>query len=461
MFVYRLRNAQAANVESVLNSLFNGTATQSRNAESNADRLRAARSSNGSRSSLSGGGGLGGNSGGRSTGGGGLGGTGAFGGTGQATGRFGGAQTSGNTAVSAGARQTANALAGQVTIIADTDTNSLLVRTSPVNYARVKEVLDELDKPVAQVLIKVLIAEVTHDNGQDIGAQLSVLNLRPNRTTGTGDTADLGPLAGSNFGISPTGTGLVVQLLEQNFSATIRALETAGKLDVLSRPYILASDNQLASITVGQEVPFITRTQLTDQGTTNNTIEYSDIGILLDVIPHINPDGLVILDVAPEISTLTSSTVPVGTGVNAPIINKRSAISRVGVNSGQTIVIGGLMEDRVIENLSKVPLLGDIPLLGELFKSRQTDKRKTELLIFLTPHVAATPEKLPGMAREEVNGTQLAPKAISPKTYQEHQEGLMRGDTRQLPTTGPSRLPEEPQLTPPAEQVPAEPSDRP
>ena len=114
--------------------------------------------------------------------------------------------------------------------------------------------------------------------------------------------------------------------------ATIRA-QTNGKLDVLSRPYVLASDNQLASITVGQEVPFVTNSRTTDTGQTINTIQYGDVGIILDVLPHINRDGLVIMDVAPEISALTNSTVPVSEGINAPIIAKRSAQSRVAIEN--------------------------------------------------------------------------------------------------------------------------------
>jgi hypothetical protein len=196
---------------------------------------------------------------------------------------------------------------------------------------------------------------------------------------------------------------------------------------VLSRPYILASDNQLASITVGQEVPFIDSSRITDAGQTINTIQYRDVGILLDVIPHINPDGLVIMDVAPEISTLTTSTVQISELVSAPVINKRSAQSRVGVRTGQTIVIGGLMEDRVNETISKVPLLGDIPGLGELFKRRQKTRTKTELLIFLTPHVASDPSVLPGMSEDETRGTQLVPRAIDEDAYRDHQEGLRRG----------------------------------
>src|SRR5207237_4739266 len=152
--------------------------------------------------------------------------------------------------------------------------------------------------------------------------------------------------------------GLVVSIMEANLNATLHALAIDGKLDVLSRPYILASDNQLASITVGQEVPFITDTRLTDTGQTINTIQYQDIGIILDVVPHINPDGLVIMDVSPEISALTGTTIPISETVTAPVFAKRSAQSRVSIKDGQTIVIGGLMEDRKTSTIQKVPLIG-------------------------------------------------------------------------------------------------------
>src|SRR5665213_3543712 len=218
--------------------------------------------------------------------------------------------------------------------------------------------------------------------------------------------------------------GLVVSVLEANLNVTLHALATEGKLDVLSRPYILARDNQLATITVGQEVPFVTNTQLTETGQTINTIQYQDVGIILNVTPHINPEGLVILDVAPEISQLTGTTVSIGSGVDAPVIAKRSALSRVGIQNGQTIVIGGLMEDRKTDTISKVPILGDIPILGELFKRTQTDKTKTELLIFLTPHVAQQPDFLKDMAADEMRGTKLTPNAVSPGMFQEHMRGM-------------------------------------
>lgn len=432
VFVYRLRNSQALNIESVLNSLFNGTSTGTRGSTNNFQQQRqntgAQRSSRTSGSTPFGSsGGFGGTSG--TTGAGRLGTqTGAF----AAQGAGGG-----QVRISGASQQMASELAGQVSIIADPDTNSLLVRASPTNFEKVKLVLEELDRPVQQVLIKVLIAEVTHENGSDIGTEFSILNLRPSGQGQEGGTSFNIPTVG------PNATGLVVQVLESNVTATIRALETAGKLDVLSRPYILASDNQLASITVGQEVPFITNSRITDNGQTINTIEYGDVGILLDVVPHINPDGLVILDVAPEISTLTGTTVPISELVSAPVIAKRSAQSRVAARNGQTIVIGGLMEDRVTQSVDKVPLLGDIPLVGPyLFSRTRQNKSKTELLIFMTPHVAADPRVLPEMSQDEMGGTKLMPGAVGPGVLQEHMEGMKRGAT---PPVDRDQTPGEPQ----------------
>jgi general secretion pathway protein D len=446
VFIYRLKNAQSDNLEYVLNYLFNSNSasgspqrpTNSRNnafSRSGAIGSNNSRSSGSSRTGSSGSSGFGSNS---SR----LGSSGSsspFGSNQSSLGgnNFGQRSTSGfggfgsPGGISPGGSQTAADLAGQVNVIADPDTNSLLIRTAPKNYDRVKQILDELDRAVGQVLIKVLIAEVTHDNSIDVGAELSVLNLR---ASGNGQKG------GTNFGLANLQSGLVVSILETDLTATLRALETEGKLDVLSRPYILASDNQLASITVGQEVPLIDNSRITDTGQTINTLRYEDVGILLDVVPHINPNGLVILDVAPEISALTGQTVQVSDTASQPIIAKRSAQSHVAIQDGHTIVIGGLMEDRKTSTISKVPILGNIPIIGELFKRTQDTKTKTELLIFLTPHVAAQPEDLKAMSKDELKGTKLTPNAVYPGAFDEHMKGLERGATTQ-PSTQPVQEP--------------------
>jgi type II secretory pathway component GspD/PulD (secretin) len=138
---------------------------------------------------------------------------------------------------------------------------------------------------------------------------------------------------------------------------------------------------------------------------------------------------------------LTGSSVAISNEAAIPIVAKRSAESRVAVKNGETIVIGGLMEDRKTESVSKFPILGDIPVLGHAFRRTQKSKVKTELLIFLTPHVAASPSVLKGMSQEEIDGTRLVPYS-DPKVYQEHMEGLQRGGktSSTQPTSKPTGL---------------------
>jgi len=319
---------------------------------------------------------------------------------------------------------TANAyseLTGQVLVVADPDTNTLLVTTAVKYREEVKQIIHELDRPVAQVLIKVLVAEVTHDSSADFGTDFSVLNTRAN---GNGQSF------GGTFG-NP-GSGLVVNFLENNLNAQLHALAEQDKLDVLSRPYILASDNQPAEILVGQEVPIVTSNYTTALGQTVANYDYQKVGIIVDVTPHINPDGQVIMDIAPEISALTGQTVSVGVGISPPVISDRSAFSRVGIRDGQTIVIGGLMQDQKTLTRTKIPILSDIPLLGYVFGRTQVGSTKTELLIFLTPHVALMPDVLDPMSTDELQGTKLTPNAVSPGQFQEHMKGMQRGN---VPTT--------------------------
>jgi len=328
-------------------------------------------------------------------------------------------------------------LVGQVYVVADEDTNSLLVRAASKHFDRIKELLAELDRPTPQVLIKVLIAEVTHDDSLDLGTEFSILNLEfAAAVEGTGDLGGTDERPG----------GLVTATLNTNLAATFNALQTEGRLDVLSRPYILASDNQEASITVGQEVPFITNSRTTETGQTVNTIEYQDIGIILNVTPHINPQGLVIMEVAPEISHIQEDVqIALSQTVNATVYRKRSAQTQVAIRDGQTIVIGGLMEDHIDDVVQKVPLLGDIPLLGGLFRRIVKTKVKTELLIFLTPHVATDPDNLPAMSEDEMAGSKSVRQGPQSRAFEEHMEGMRRG-----------AAPKPPGEEPPAEEPPGE-----
>jgi len=377
VFVYELKNAEAANLKEILNSLFQEM--QALNEEGGGSSTQRFQ--------------------------------------GQAGGR-GGAQAPGGAA--GGQTSSAADLSDEAFFEADENTNSLLILTSSKNYKKVEPIIEQLDKRLGQVLIKVLLAEVTHTDSLDLGLEFSVLNMR-----GDGDST----LFSTDFGIAGQTTGFMVKAVEGDLTATLRALQEVGKLNILSRPYILTRDNQTAIITVGEEVPFINNTRTTETGQTINTIQYEDIGIILEVTPSINPEGLVIMDVRPEISTTTAKTVPISETVNAAVFAKRSSQSQVEVRDGQTIVIGGLVEDEITESIKKVPLIGDIPIIGELFKRKTKEKSKTELLIFLTPHVAMLDDELTEISEAEKSRNTLTQEGMGSELFEKHMEG-MKGNTK-------------------------------
>jgi general secretion pathway protein D len=467
-FIYPVKNGQAVDMASTLNGLFSGTNASSQTASRSQFASGTGNRVSGSGNFGGGGGGaggFGGGGGGFGGGGGGFGGGGAggFGGgtngganrggtgggiAGIGNGLAGRSATGGALGATGAAGGAAGAggvadLIGQVYVVADQDTNSLLIATATKYEARVKGVIDQLDRRVPQVLIKVLIAEVTHDNSLDFGTDFSILDTNRNPagkgqfftgTTGAG-------LAAAAAAANGTPAGLIATFLEGNISVTLQALAQQNKLDILSRPYILTSDNQEADITVGSEVPFITSTDIDSNGGIHNNAQYQDIGIILTVTPHINPEGMVTMLVSPQISSLTSKTVTIQQGVELPVFDVRSADSYLTVHDGQTVVIGGMMQDQKTEAVSKIPLLGDIPFLGKLlFSYTTTDKTKTELLIFLTPHVAADPSILKPMANDEMHGLRLTPNAVDPGVFQDHLRGLERGRNSTNPSTMPSSI---------------------
>jgi general secretion pathway protein D len=422
VFTYRLKNADAANLESVINNLF-GTSSGSSASRTNTTNNNTNRTSLlGSTGSSTGG--RGGSSGSSSSTMRGLSTTGTTSNRGTTSTANRGTTTSGRGTtgvgrLSTGSQAAASDLSGQVFVVADTDTNSLLVTTGSKNFPRVKTILDELDRPVPQVLIKVLIAEVSHNNTLDLGIEASAINLST--------SAGPGFKVGTNYNVAAQTQGLVFKLVEDHVTAALHALEGVGKVDILSRPYVLTSDNQQASIMVGQSVPIPNASQITEAGQTNTSFYYQDIGIMLTVTPHINPDGLVIMDVYPEISSTADSTIQLSPNVFAPVFNKRSAGSRVAIRDGQTIVIGGLMEDRIEDHVDKVPFLGDLPGIGPLFQHITKDKTKTELLIFLTPHVAQVPEALNDMSAGEMAGTKVIRGAVEEGAFDDQMKGMRQG----------------------------------
>jgi general secretion pathway protein D len=278
---------------------------------------------------------------------------------------------------------------GQADIQADPTTNSLVIRTSPRNYQSIQGILQDLDRMRPQVLIKVLIADVTLDERTQFGVE----GFWENKMTVRGGDKAV-QRVGTDFALATSGFSYL--LTGDEFQGTLNVFAAEGKLRVLATPRILVLDNQTANINVGKEVPRVTNTQVNQLGNTVNIVEYENIGIILDVTPHINPDGLVTMVVTPEISDVGSEAeaVEITAGVKSPVFTVNRASTSVAVRNGTTIVIGGLIRDSVDDAVQKIPLLGDIPLIGTLFSNTSKRKVKRELMIFLTPYVAFTAGEL-------------------------------------------------------------------
>jgi general secretion pathway protein D len=302
-------------------------------------------------------------------------------------------------------------MVGDATITSDLETRRLIVVTDDETNENIRTIIASLDKPKPQVLINVVFVQVTHDKGLDLGAEATFNGKIAVKTEPTG-------IASTKFALGdalndPTQFGAFYRILGQDVNATLHALSAVSKTEILSRPSILTRNNQQATIMVGQSVPIITNSRVSDQtNTTINTVQYQDIGIILRVTPFITQDGLVEMIVSPEISSLSATTVPISNTVSSPVIDKRSADTVVVTPSDKTIVIGGLISTQTADRDNKVPILGDIPLLGYAFKRKQKSDVKTELLIFLTPHVIRSTEDMAKATGEEREKLELSTKAF-------------------------------------------------
>ena len=286
----------------------------------------------------------------------------------------------------------------EVAIVAEQANNALLVSASPRYFEQVSEMIEQLDQPQRQVLIQVLLAEVTLDGSFDKGLDWSV-----NRLNNVSSSDDSKSVEQQDFSAGSVGGGLTATITSGDVNFMLRAMESDGRLEILSRPQILAADNQPASIDIGQRVPFVTGSSYNERGFPVNSFTYENVGVQLSVTPRISIDGVVKMEVQPTISSLSSSKVPISENFEAPVINNRSATTQVSVQNGQTIVIGGLISTQDEERITKIPVLGDIPYLGAAFKRTKTSRSRTELLIIMTPYVINSPEEVENYSRKSID----------------------------------------------------------
>ena len=298
---------------------------------------------------------------------------------------------------------------GGISITADKATNSLIIMASPEDYERLTSIIERLDVKRKQVFVEAAIVEMSLDKTRELGIEWRTTE-NPSATgyTIAGGTI-LAPTGIKDFSVNPLNVnGLIVAGVKGflpdgktlNVGALLRAFQADTGVNILSTPNILTLDNQEAKIIVGQNVPFITGTSQTAGGNVQATIERKDVGILLKITPHTTESDLVRLDLYQEISSLGGS-VPVGPDQEVPITNKRAVETSVVVRNNETVVIGGLIKDDLTVTERKVPILGDLPLLGYLFRYQSKQKGKTNLILFLTPHIIRDSEALGKISNEK------------------------------------------------------------
>ena len=322
-------------------------------------------------------------------------------------------------------------------IQADAATNSIIINAPDAIYNSLRAALDKLDVRRAQVYVEALIAEITADKAAEFGIQWQDMN-------GLGKTTTQ-PFGGTNFGgpgqnilgvaaaPATAGQGLNIGIIKGtvtlpggaqilNLGLLLRALETDNNANILSTPTLLTLDNEEARIIIGQNVPFITGSYAVSAAATTptpfQTIERKDVGLTLRIKPQISEGGTVRLQLYQEVSSIDNTILlnPAG-----PTTNKRAVESTVLVDDGQIVVIGGLIQNTVKDGFQKVPVLGDIPVLGALFKYKTRSSTKTNLMVFLRPTVLRNAQGADPLTNErydyilgEQNRARPAPGSVLP-----------------------------------------------
>lgn len=297
-----------------------------------------------------------------------------------------------------------------VLIVPEEVTNSLLIRATPGDWGILEQAVQALDLRPLQVVIEVVIAEVRHTDGLDVGVSFQAV-----RETERGfGVADLPPAQ-----TTPTDAFRlqILRLGGVDVEATLAALAATGEVRILSRPVVLAQNNQAARILVGTQQPFIqiSQTLPTDPaGSRAEIVQYREVGTVLSILPTINEDGYVNLAVAQEVSSATAETQ-----FGAPIISTREAETQLLARNGQTVVLGGLVDQQVDRVHQGIPVLKDIPVLGHLFGSTRERLGNSELFLFLTPYIVASDEDADALRERiererELIGPYLPPEPLAP-----------------------------------------------
>jgi general secretion pathway protein D len=292
-----------------------------------------------------------------------------------------------------------------VNVWADLQTNALVVNAPPEMMRALKNIVDKIDIRRPQVLVEAVIVEITADKASELGVTWAIDGSQDNNAVGVTNFPDAGPgvvqlgaaLSGEGA-IDPSnliGAGVTLGVGRisdsgTSFAAILRALQGDANTNIISTPTLVTTDNEEASLNVGQEVPFLTGS-FSNTGTGGDvnpfqTIQREQIGVQLTITPQISEGNTLILDISQEISSIA----PSAQGAVDIITNQRTIDTTVIVEDGDILVLGGLIEDRLNESNQRVPILGSIPILGHLFRSSSTEKVKTNLMVFIHPRILRT-----------------------------------------------------------------------
>ncbi|WP_294320055.1 type II secretion system secretin GspD [uncultured Sphingomonas sp.] len=346
-----------------------------------------------------------------------------------AAGGLGGATGTGGSISTVGQNQPTTPAQGfttpDITVQPAPDINAVVVRGTPTAIAQIERLIPDLDVRRPQVLIEAAIAEITGDDAERLAVQIGTAGAALTQVRGAGTSFDNGGASlGRILGVlgvpaaSLLGGGLSANIgIGNDFSILVQALSTSQKANLLSTPQITVLDNKLGEFVVAQEVPFRTGSILTGNGNANpyTTIERKDVGITLRVLPRINAGDTIRLEVSQEASSIAQTQV---SGAADIVTNKRSANTTVLADNGQTIVLGGLTSDDYQRLRSQVPILGSLPIVGELFKGRNESRQKRTLFVFLKPTILRDGADAAAAARNRYDRLR--------------QEEVLQGDKRSL-----------------------------
>jgi general secretion pathway protein D len=275
-------------------------------------------------------------------------------------------------------------------ITAQKSSNQLLIRTRPAQWTEIESAIKRLDNAPMQVQIETRILEVNLSGELDLGVQWYLGKLAGNSgsTTVANASGSQGALGGGGAGLGAA-DALFYSFVSNNLQVALHALETNGRTQVLSAPSLVVMNNQQAQIQVGDNIPISQTTVNTNvSNTTLSSVEYVQTGVILDVVPRINPGGLVYMDIQQQVSDADNSAAPDNNG--NPRISTRSVSTQVAVQSGQTVLLGGLIKQDNSDTVSSVPYLGRVPGLRWLFGNTSKSKKRTELIVLITPRVVTS-----------------------------------------------------------------------